>query len=93
MSRIRLQQPHSYPRDEVRDRLDAFEQAMSKYGVSLKWSGNDAVIQGFGVSGSIQVQDATVDVELKLGMMAKAAGVDPVRLEKSIRKRLVAALE
>jgi hypothetical protein len=35
----------------------------------------------------------SVDIVVKLGMMARAIGVDPVRLEASIKKRLKAAFE
>ena len=41
----------------------------------------------------IEVSGSDITIKLKLGMLARAAGVDPVRLEGSIRRRIKAALE
>ena len=70
-----------------------FEEMMKKYGVNARWSGGHADLKGTGVKGSIEVSESSVRVELKLGMLAKAAGIDPIRLEKSISRRLKAAFE
>ena len=43
--------------------------------------------------GVIKISGSEVDVLVKLGMIAKAAGADPVRLENAISKRLKAAFE
>jgi putative polyhydroxyalkanoate system protein len=91
MSKIRVVQAHAVNLDEARERLGDFEQAMGKYGVSLAWSGARAKIKGVGVSGEVVVTDDQVRVELKLGLIAKAAGVDAGRLQGSIEKRLTAA--
>ena len=66
---------------------------IGKYGVTAVWSGNQATLKGTGVGGSITVAPRSVDVLVKLGLMARAVGVDAVRLEASIRKRLKAAFE
>jgi putative polyhydroxyalkanoate system protein len=70
-----------------------FEDMMKKYGVSAKWSGTHADLKGTGVKGVIDVNNSEVRVELQLGMLAKAAGIDPARLENSIRRRLKEAFE
>ena len=93
MSAIKVRVPHGSSRSEARDKLGVFEQMMGKYGVSLRWSGDAAEIRGMGVSGRVSVDDAEVEVSLKLGMMARAAGVDPSRLQRSIAKRLGEAFE
>ncbi len=93
MSTIKVTQSHNLPLDQARDKLKDFEQSMSKYGVSAKWSGNKATLKGLGVSGGIALSPSEVGISLKLGMMAKAAGVDPARLQASIEKRLKAAFE
>lgn len=80
-------------RSEVRTKLGAFEEMMGKYGVSLDWRGDTAEIRGIGVSGRVAVDDTDVEVLLKLGMVARAAGVDPRRLERSITRRLGEAFE
>ena len=91
LSTIRVKQSHNFDRARARECFSSFEEMMGKYGVKLEWSGDKAAIKGFGVSGDVQVQDDCVLVVLKLGMMAKAAGVDPKRLEGSITRRLEAA--
>ena len=65
---------------------------VSKYGVKVVWSGYDAEIKGLGITGDIAVTASDITVSIKLGMMAKAAGVKADKLESSIRKRIVAAL-
>ena len=93
MADVKVSQAHSLPLDQVRARMSEFEEMMGKYGVKASWSGNKAKLKGVGVSGDINVSDSDVAVGLKLGMMAKAAGVDAKRLEASISKRLKAAFE
>jgi putative polyhydroxyalkanoate system protein len=93
MSEVRISQPHNVSADEARRRVQSFEEMLRKYGVSAAWSGNQATLKGTGVSGSIAVQPRSVDIVVKLGMMARAIGVDPVRLEASIKKRLGAAFD
>ena len=88
MSAIKVRVSHGGSRSEARLKLGVFEQMMGKYGVSLRWSGDAAEIRGMGVSGRVSVDDTDVEVSLKLGMMARAAGVDPGRLKRSIDKRL-----
>ena len=91
MSTIRVRQPHQYDRAKAKDSFGSFEEMMGKYGVKLKWKGDQAAIKGMGVSGDVQILDDAVTVTIKLGMMAKAAGVDAKRLEGSITRRLAAA--
>jgi putative polyhydroxyalkanoate system protein len=88
MSTITVTQPHTLGADEARKRFDRFEDALKKFGVSLKWNGRKASIDGTGVSGDAEVSDRDVRLTIKLGFLAKAAGVDPVRLESSLKKRL-----
>ena len=93
MSDIRVSQPHNVSVDEAKKKVQGFEEMVQKYGVSSSWSGNQATLKGTGVSGSITVNPRSVDIVVKLGMMAKAFGVDAAKLEASIRKRLKAAFE
>lgn len=93
MSEIRVSQPHNVTAEEARKKVQEFESMVQKYGVSSSWSGNEATLKGTGVSGSIKIAPRSVDVVVKLGMMAKAFGVDPAKLKSSIEKRLKAAFE
>jgi len=91
VSTIKVSQAHSLSKDDAKNRLDVFEQSLAKYGVKLDWSGFKAAIKGTGVSGGAEVLDDLVSITIKLGFIAKAAGVDAGKLEGSIRKRLTAA--
>ena len=93
MSTIKVTQKHSLSKDDAKSRLSSFEDQLKKYGASLVWSGNDAKIKGMGVSGGASVADDNVSLTVKLGLLAKTAGVDPVKLEASIKKRLAAVYE
>jgi putative polyhydroxyalkanoate system protein len=91
VSTIRVTQAHSLPVEDAKKALGAFEEDLKKYMVKLVWSGPTAEIKGTGVSGDVKVTGSDVTVTVKLGMLAKAAGVKAELLEKSIQKRLKAA--
>ena len=91
MSTIKIRQPHEFDHHKAKECLGSFADMMAKYGVSLDWTGDRATIKGIGVSGEVSIHDTFVEVIVKLGMLAKAAGVDPTRLEGSITRRLNAA--
>lgn len=92
MSTVTVKESHSLPADDVKTRLAQFEQDISKYGLKLNWNGDAAKLEGTGASGEVKVAPSDVTVVVKLGMMAKMAGIKPDKLEASIRKRLQAAL-
>ena len=93
MADVVVEQAHNLAPAEAKTKIADFEDMMKKYGVKANWSGNTAKLKGTGVSGSIDVTSSSVKVVVKLGMMAKAVGVDPVKLKSSITKRLAAAFE
>jgi putative polyhydroxyalkanoate system protein len=72
--------------------LEPFSADLSKYGMSLHWKGSEADLKGTGASGSVVVTDTQVTVTVKLGMMAKVAGIKPDKLHDSIQRRVRAAL-
>ena len=92
MADVRVTEAHSLPPDQAIERVKSFEDMLSKFGVKARWKGNQADLSGTGVSGSINVTNTAVDVVVKLGFLAKTIGVDPDRLEKSIRRRLSESL-
>lgn len=57
---------------------------LRKYNVTPVWSGHQAMIKGTGVSATIHILPRSVDVVVKLGLMARTVGVDLVQLEASI---------
>lgn len=92
MANITVEVPHSHSVAEVQRRLSGFSDDLQRFGASLKWKANRAEVQGFGVSGDVVCEANRVRVTLKLGLAAKVAGVDPTRLENTIRRRLESAL-
>lgn len=92
MAKVVVQKNHSLSPGEAISKISGFQEMMAKFGVKEKWKGHHADLKGLGVSGSIDVSDSQVVITVKLGMMAKAAGVDPDRLKNSIEKRLGPAL-
>src|SRR5688572_13625233 len=92
VSTVTVSQAHTLGVDAAKKALSTFESDISKYGMKLAWSGANAEIKGTGASGDVKVTATNVTVVVKLGMMAKVAGVKPDLLEKSIEKRLKAAL-
>lgn len=92
MSKIVVEKSHSMSPEAAREALKSFEQDIAKFGLKPDWSGNRAQLKGTGASGEIRIEASRVVVEVKLGMLAKAAGIKPDRIQASIEKRLNAAL-
>ena len=92
MASVKVHQVHVLGAAAAKGKLAAFESDLAKYKARLDWSGNTAQIKGIGVSGTVQVAEAHVAVNLELGMLARAAGIDAGKLQNSIAKRLASAL-
>ncbi len=92
MPEVRVVQPHTLSPDEARERLGGFRDLLARYKVKLKWSGDRATIGGVpGVSGNIHVRERAVHVVVKLSRMITMMGLDPSRLEGTIKRRLMEA--
>lgn len=91
MANVQVSEPHNCTAEEAVTKIGEFEAMMTKYGIKSTWNGTSAKLKGTGVSGTIAVDASHCNINLKLGMLARAAGVDATRLEGSIRKRLQAA--
>ena len=92
MATVRVEQAHSLSVEEAKKALDEFAKDIAKFGMKLEWNGATAVLKGTGASGDVSVESERVVVTVKLGLLAKAAGVNPDRLEGSIGRRLASAL-
>ena len=91
MSNVNVVEAHSKSVAEIKAGLSQFEEMFAKYMVKMEWSGDRATLSG-PVSGSIEIRSRELEVRIKLGMMAKAMGVNPEKLTGSIRRRLEEAL-
>jgi putative polyhydroxyalkanoate system protein len=86
---IRVSHKHQLGADGVKARLGGFTELLAKYRVSLAWDGPRAQIGGIpGVSGHVHLKEDEVEILVSLSRMVTMMGVDPVKLESSIRKRL-----
>lgn len=92
MSTIHVRKEHALGIDGARAALERFAGDMAKRGARLEWSGPKAEVKGPGVSGSVEISPSAVDVRIRLGLLARAAGVKADKLEASIAKRLTEAL-
>jgi putative polyhydroxyalkanoate system protein len=92
VSTVEVEQAHSLSIEEAKNALSFFENYVAKYGTKILWSGHNAELKGPGVSGRIVLTESMAKVSIKLGMLAKAAGVKPDLLQESIRKRMAKAL-
>jgi putative polyhydroxyalkanoate system protein len=93
VSTLTVIQAHALGIEAAKKALAQFEADISKYGMKLIWSGASGELKGTGASGDVKVTETSVTVNVKLGMMAKIAGVDPDKLKGSIEKRLKSALQ
>lgn len=94
MPDIRVSQPHALPVDEARGRMSGFEEMLGKYGVKMRWNGPRADLAGIpGVGGHVEVRADEVEILVTLSRMVTMMGIDPARLEGSIRRRLAAAFD
>ena len=93
MATINIERTHTLSLDQARSAIDKFEGDLKRFGLKAEWKGNVAQLKGTGASGEIRVEPSKVSIEIKLGLLAKAAGIDPTRVQASIEKRLDAALK
>jgi hypothetical protein len=90
---IRVVQPHSLPVDQVKSRLGGFSDRLAKYGVRLDWQDKRAQLRGVpGVGGHVEIRPNELEVFVSLSRMVTMMGLDPKKLEGTIRRRLDEAL-
>ena len=93
MPDIRIVEPHQLPIDEAKQRLGVFGELLGRYGVKLAWDGSRARLGGVpGVGGDVDIRASEVEVNVKLSRLVTAMGLDPKRLESTIRSKLGEAL-
>jgi len=93
MATISIERSHTLSLDQARAAIGKFEGDLQRFGLKAEWKGNVAQLKGTGASGEIRIDQSRVTIEIKLGLLAKAAGIDATRVQASIEKRLDAALK
>lgn len=92
MSQVNVRVTHQKDPSSIRAQIGSFEEMLNKYAVKINWNGNKAELKNPAISGHIDIGDDYVEVQIKLGMMAKAMGINAEKLSGSIRRRLEEAL-
>ena len=96
MTEIRVLEEHALGREEARDRLRKFEEALERYRFKVDWQEFRGELLGTGASGHVDVQEESVEIFVKLGVMAKLAlassGNSPEKVEEWLRRKLAQIL-
>jgi putative polyhydroxyalkanoate system protein len=72
MANIDIQRTHNLGLDEARVRVAQIEPELkSKYGVSLSWNGDRALVKGPGVSGDAWIDPTDLGMSLKLNLLLR----------------------
>ena len=87
MSRIHVERPHALGREAVREKAEKLAQRLAReYDVRYQWRGDTLEFKRSGADGSIEVSDAKVRVEVKLGLLLSA-------MSGSIKREIERALD
>ena len=90
MSKIVVERQHRLGRVGARDKAQQLaERLAQQYDVSYQWVGDTLEVQRTGAKGSIEVDEDTVRVSLKLGLLLSGmSGTIKRELEEALDKRL-----
>lgn len=91
MTQISVERKHSLGREAARHKAEALVEKLSReYDLKAAWNGDRVEIKRSGANGSIQIDDDTIRVELKLGMMlSMMGGTIKAEIERALDKALV----
>jgi putative polyhydroxyalkanoate system protein len=90
MSNIHIKRRHRVPREELRKRVERLAQDLkSKLNADYAWKGDSLRFKRSGASGSIDIAEDAIELNIKLGLM-----LSPMKgkIEESIKKNLDLAL-
>lgn len=73
MAKFTLTKPYTMPREEVREAAKNLADSLQEHhGVRSQWQGDTVRMKGSGVDGSLNFEGDTIDVSVKLGLLASA---------------------
>jgi putative polyhydroxyalkanoate system protein len=90
MANIHIKQRHNLTREEARKRVEEIARALKKeFDADYAWKGDALQFKRSGASGSIELSDESIELNIKLGMM-----LTPMKgkIESAIREKLNVAL-
>jgi putative polyhydroxyalkanoate system protein len=92
MSQISVERKHSLGRDVAKQKAELLvEKLVSKYDVKAQWLGDTVEVKRSGANGVISIDDETIRVDLKLGMMlSMMSGTIESEIERVLDKALQA---
>ncbi len=90
MSKIHIKRQHRVPREELRKRVEHLaEDLKSRLNVDYAWKGDSLQFKRSGASGSIDLAEDVIELNIKLGLMlAPMKG----KIEETVKKNLDLAL-
>jgi putative polyhydroxyalkanoate system protein len=70
MANITIKRQHTLGRERARERVNEIAKSLQKQlNTTCKWQGDSMVFSRSGASGSLDVGEETIEVNVKLGMM------------------------
>lgn len=90
MSQISVERKHSLGREVAKQKAQVLvDKLVSKYDVKAQWQGDNVEVKRSGANGLISIDDDTILVELKLGMMlSMMSGTIESEIERVLDKAL-----
>ena len=90
MGRFKVSKPYTMPREEIRAAAEELANHLSeRHGVKPRWTGDSVSMKGKGMEGNVNFEGDTIDVSVKLGMLASAfEGVVKREIEKYLDKHI-----
>ena len=90
MGRFTVSKPYTMPRAEIRAAAEELaDRLREKHGVRPRWNGDSVSMKGKGMEGSVNFEGDTIDVSVKLGLLASAfEGVVKREIEKYLDQHI-----
>jgi putative polyhydroxyalkanoate system protein len=90
MPNIHIKRSHNLPHDQARARVEEIARDLKKkLNADYAWKGDSLRFKRTGASGSIDVSEGFIDINIQLGMMLSPM---KAKIEKSIREQMNVAL-
>ncbi|WP_407314431.1 polyhydroxyalkanoic acid system family protein [Pseudomonas sp. nanlin1] len=93
MTQISVERKHNLGREGARQKAQqVVEKLEQRYDVQATWDGDTIVVKRSGANGTVQIDDDSIRIELKLGMMlSMMSGTIQGEIEKALDKALARA--
>ena len=91
MSKINIERSHALGLEVAKEKVTEVEKKLQeRYGLRTTWKGNTVHIDGKGVSGTLEVGESSVRLDLKLGLALRVfAGKIKDSVERAFDRALV----